>query len=794
MDWPCHYCICCCTVKIESTCFCLAGYPPITDPQRHRPVQAVESLCASTLLLRTDKIDCDFTTALSRGTVRCLDDTTARLPRYVEHKHKHSIVQQTLACSVSPAPMFCLFLLVSALLLTLTAGQYTKLVAEGFRVDVVDGGGFTVGEGYQHSGYPHRINCNPTQQFTDLPASGAVLQGFWSAYDSFASTASGSIRVGLYSVSGGNYTLLASTNSSSDLYTTQTFYGVQGTYALSIIRSNGPLFYTNASETSLRLDPTTSYALCYHSTVSEVAGQHTYVLRWKPVAGGETLSDSYTASAAGTMPFAMSETSAGDELYQMWITVEVPSSTAPVTATQPAGVSLGWRVAPFNSPILPGVIFPLSELRCSPTFRAPFTAPLDSFSTVYSPALTMEDGGFIRIALYTVSSDDQYTLVATTDASSDLAAPQGVDPGPVIITSVGPLSSYTVVPNIDYAICLYNNDGSNIIGQYGFVSTASLPTLSSYTLGQPMPVNPQWTDTTPYAILAWINVLAINQTSYFDTRCGGGVYDLSDLTASDLSYNQGYYTWVLRVCGAVSSLQCANSSDGYETAMLCQVTPTSVYAASYNEPTRSLWNITDTGLALTMQDGGYCGPSQGYVRETVVNFVCDPLTNGTSSITAVVEQPTCVYTVTVATDAVCSGSNYVPGASSPSSPSSSSSSSSPVSASGSTATASSSTATTTSSPSSSLYLSPSSLSPSSSSLLSSSTSQPLLTSTSSSATAISSSSSSFLLTSVQSPTSARAIGPTASTLTNGVAVTSLNTRTVTATCSFLLAYVLYVLA
>ena len=210
----------------------------------------------------------------------------------------------------------------------------------GFRVDAVDGGGFNVGEGYQHSGYPYRINCNPTQQFTDLPASEAVLQGFWSAYDSLTSTASGSILVGLYRVSGGNYTLLASTNSSSDLYTPQTFYG-QDYDVLSIIRSNDPLFYTNASETSLRLDPTSSYALCFHSTVSEVAGQHTFVLRWKPVAGGETLSDSYTASAAGTMPFAMSETSAGDELYQMWITVEVPSSTAPVTATQPTGVSLG---------------------------------------------------------------------------------------------------------------------------------------------------------------------------------------------------------------------------------------------------------------------------------------------------------------------------------------------------------------------------------------------------------------------------------------------------------------------
>ena len=172
-------------------------------------------------------------------------------------------------------------------------------------------------------------------------------------------------------------------------------------------------------------------------------------------------------------------------------------------------------------------------------------------------------------------------------------------------------------------------------------------------------------------------MLAINQTSYYDMRCGGGVHDLSDLTASDLSYNQGYFTWVLRVCGAVSSPKCANSSDGYETAMLCQVTPTSVYAASYNEPTRSLWNIIDTGLALTVQNGGYRGPGQGYVRETVVNFVCDPLVNGTSSITAMVEQPTCVYIVTVATDAVCSGSNYVPGASSPSSPSSSSSFSSP---------------------------------------------------------------------------------------------------------------------
>ena len=63
-------------------------------------------------------------------------------------------------------------------------------------------------------------------------------------------------------------------------------------------------------------------------------------------------------------------------------------------------------------------------------------------------------------------------------------------------------------------------------------------------------------------------------STWYDSRCGGGKYNLSSLSSSDLSIVSGGYTWYLRVCGAVNSSQCAGTASpafGGETAQLCQV-------------------------------------------------------------------------------------------------------------------------------------------------------------------------------------------------------------------------------
>ena len=156
-------------------------------------------------------------------------------------------------------------------------------------------------------------------------------------------------------------------------------------------------------------------------------------------------------------------------------------------------------------------------------------------------------------------------------------------------------------------------------------------------------------------------------STWYDTRCGGGAYDLSSLSTSDLFWDANTtsstdgWQWWLRVCGSVSTVNCTSSAGqgdssipSTQTAMLCQSDKTDPSgddnAASYYIASQQLWSITNTGLMVSIQDGESCGTN--FPRETSVNFVCNSSAT-TAVMTGVIESPACYYTATVQTSLVC---------------------------------------------------------------------------------------------------------------------------------------------
>lgn len=160
-------------------------------------------------------------------------------------------------------------------------------------------------------------------------------------------------------------------------------------------------------------------------------------------------------------------------------------------------------------------------------------------------------------------------------------------------------------------------------------------------------------------------------STWYDTRCGGGKYDLSALQSQDLFWDANStsstdgWQWFLRVCGSVSSANCTatagqggSSIPSTQTAMLCQSDKTNPTgndnAASFYVANQQLWSITSTGLTVSIQDGESCGTN--FPRETMVNFVCNAAAT-TAVLTGVVEAPACYYTATVQTNLVCAGAS-----------------------------------------------------------------------------------------------------------------------------------------
>ena len=106
------------------------------------------------------------------------------------------------------------------------------------------------------------LHCDPVQQYSNVPSSGALFQSFSTYYD--ANTVSGPgvvVRMALYQVTGSTWTLVVGTQTGSDLpLVAGTVSG--GTLATSA--GLGALYYP--SGTSATVYPNTNYSLCFSNT------------------------------------------------------------------------------------------------------------------------------------------------------------------------------------------------------------------------------------------------------------------------------------------------------------------------------------------------------------------------------------------------------------------------------------------------------------------------------------------------------------------------------------------------
>lgn len=148
-------------------------------------------------------------------------------------------------------------------------------------------------------------------------------------------------------------------------------------------------------------------------------------------------------------------------------------------------------------------------------------------------------------------------------------------------------------------------------------------------------------------------------SSFWSTQCGGGLYDMSSMTSTDLFFQTPSNDYWVRVCGVVSNSTCANASPSGTS--FCQKprgsTSSAVDMSSYNQSEANIWSITPTGIQMQMQDGLLCTTLGATVRRRAFwDFRCNPYI-GRPFISYVEEDSTCSYRAVIQTPAVCSGSN-----------------------------------------------------------------------------------------------------------------------------------------
>ena len=151
-------------------------------------------------------------------------------------------------------------------------------------------------------------------------------------------------------------------------------------------------------------------------------------------------------------------------------------------------------------------------------------APLTSFQTYVDLSLTTVAAA-IRFALYSVDLTMQYTLVASTDAGSDIQVGPGTATGPTVVSTSAPLayptgSSYTVLPSVTYSLCFIDNGGAQYIpgtttngtvAIYSWQEGSSGPgnvEFAPYDVSQPLPNPLVPTGTSPNTYAVWMTVTA----------------------------------------------------------------------------------------------------------------------------------------------------------------------------------------------------------------------------------------------------------------------------------------------
>ena len=132
-----------------------------------------------------------------------------------------------------------------------------------------------------------------------------------------------------------------------------------------------------------------------------------------------------------------------------------------------------------------------------------------------------------------------------------------------------------------------------------------------------------------YSTSVGTNILA----SASNLQCGGGIYDLSGLSASDFStvvYSPtggSNYTFTVRLCGNLTS---TTACSGTPFASICQAnlnTPNNGNTlAAYNPLVSAVvWTYNGNGMSQIIQDGAGCAAA-AQNRFTNVTFVCSQST------------------------------------------------------------------------------------------------------------------------------------------------------------------------
>ena len=180
------------------------------------------------------------------------------------------------------------------------------------------------------------LHCNPPQQFTTLPASGAQLLNFVTNYDPTLTTVSGICRMALYQViSSSSYTLLAGTSAAlgSDLP-----LGPGTTPGPVTVSNPGSLYFPNGPVTLL---PTLTYSLCFINNGANLYVNGTTVNGTNGVNGTIAQyhwSDSLQSNnlmpydIASPLPNPLTFTVQSPTTWQIWLTAANASTSVSISA------------------------------------------------------------------------------------------------------------------------------------------------------------------------------------------------------------------------------------------------------------------------------------------------------------------------------------------------------------------------------------------------------------------------------------------------------------------------------
>ena len=140
-------------------------------------------------------------------------------------------------------------------------------------------------------------------------------------------------------------------------------------------------------------------------------------------------------------------------------------------------------------------------------------------------------------------------------------------------------------------------------------------------------------------------------SAIISSECGGGIYDISSLSAQDLQFNNiSTYNWTISICGTVTSINLCNSTIN---TSICQVQAGQGYTLATYTPSivPVVWQYNAPGsLSQIIQDGAGC---DGQNRFTNVTMLCNTTATTPFMVSPVVENPQCHYTITLQTNAVC---------------------------------------------------------------------------------------------------------------------------------------------